>query len=110
MTKILIYLAICTIGMSGLYFTAYDLLVKRQNLVTLPDGHGFYVKNDELTQEILDIVPVGMNIMMYGIIKPQGQLKGKGVDKTVIVAGDGSSIVPSVTDVWNCEKFGGDGK
>ena len=102
MTKILIYLAICTIGMSGLYFTAYDLLVKRHNLVTLPDGHGFYVKNDELTQEMLDIVPVGMNIHVYGTIQVRESLTGKGMKNSTITVHQDSHFEHPMT--------GGDGK
>ena len=99
MTKIDVLLIVILIGALGLYWTAVSLYFKNKSLVGLPDGYGFYVKNHELTQKMLDVVPTGMNIMVYGTIQVNESLEGKGLKTSVITVGEGSSIEHKIGEV-----------
>lgn len=86
-----LFLAMALVGLSCMILVEAKGI--KANLVMLPDGHGFYVKNDELTQEMLNIVPVGMNIMVYGTIQVKESLTGKGLKNSTITVNEGSHFV-----------------
>ena len=48
---------------------------------------------------MLDVVPEGMSIMVYGTIQVNESLEGKGLKTSVITVGEGSSIEHKIGEV-----------